>query len=489
MHRCGVMRRQASLRSLPIGQNTPVRDRSSQSGSRRRRSGGHRQLVVYIGVPAFVIGVIAVAPDWWWKLARTTTMAAGRNWFPTLCFVTATAAALAAVGRWWWPWRRERPSTWAPITSRLPLLLHVVILVSISIVMFVGLAWVAWRLSGQPDLFLRRSRSESVPGQATPTSSAWTVANTLDAIKILLSVVAGIGAIVALTIAYRKQDLGEAAEYREDTRLFIERFGRAADQVGADQAAVRIAGIYSLARLADEWRDGRQTCIDVLCAYLRMSRSQRHEESGPAFEKERTPKWWRRGRAGRAAVSPRDTAEASSDEHVRQTILGLIRGHLLPGARHPWQGHTFDLTGAVLRDADFSEVVLEPRTDLNLAGTTLFGLINFRGIQLIGGSVDFIGAKSREAFINFPDATLEGGKLDFYGMEFGYGTNLSFTNVRFSGATVQFNSNSFSGGRVGFIGAEFEAGIVEFSMPVNWNLPPLLPDPLPKIVHLPSQHT
>ncbi|MFD9499878.1 hypothetical protein [Streptomyces sp. NPDC060035] len=34
--------------------------------------------------------------------------------------------------------------------------------------------------------------------------------------------------------------------------------------LGHDQAAVRLAGVYALARLADDWAEQRQVCIDVL---------------------------------------------------------------------------------------------------------------------------------------------------------------------------------------------------------------------------------
>ena len=30
------------------------------------------------------------------------------------------------------------------------------------------------------------------------------------------------------------------------------------------------AGIHAMAGLADDWEENRQTCIDVICAYLRM---------------------------------------------------------------------------------------------------------------------------------------------------------------------------------------------------------------------------
>jgi hypothetical protein len=53
-------------------------------------------------------------------------------------------------------------------------------------------------------------------------------------------------------------------------RLFNERFTTAAGQLGSETPAVRLAGVYAMAGLADDWTDQRQTCIDVLCAYLRL---------------------------------------------------------------------------------------------------------------------------------------------------------------------------------------------------------------------------
>ncbi|WP_174186921.1 hypothetical protein [Nocardia barduliensis] len=52
---------------------------------------------------------------------------------------------------------------------------------------------------------------------------------------------------------------------------FVELFGAAAAQIGATDVAVRIAGVYAMAGVADEF-DGlrRQQCIDVLCGYLRL---------------------------------------------------------------------------------------------------------------------------------------------------------------------------------------------------------------------------
>ncbi|MGW4641622.1 hypothetical protein ACWEN6_24080 [Sphaerisporangium sp. NPDC004334] len=97
-----------------------------------------------------------------------------------------------------------------------------------------------------------------------------TVDQVLEVVKLSLAVVAGIGGVVALVVAYRKQRVTEAGESREQAKLFHERFTTAAGQLGHEVPAVRLAGVHAMAALADDWADGRQMCIDVLCAYLRM---------------------------------------------------------------------------------------------------------------------------------------------------------------------------------------------------------------------------
>ena len=97
-----------------------------------------------------------------------------------------------------------------------------------------------------------------------------------DGIKIALVVVAGIGGAVVLVVvrhqiySEREHARAEASAAREDAKLYAERFVSAADQLGSDKAAVRLAGVYAMASLADGWQAGQQTCIDVLCGYLRM---------------------------------------------------------------------------------------------------------------------------------------------------------------------------------------------------------------------------
>src|SRR5579862_7688400 len=55
------------------------------------------------------------------------------------------------------------------------------------------------------------------------------------------------------------------------TRTLNERFATAAGQLGGDKPpAVRLAGVYAMTGLADDWSENRQTCVDVLCGYLRL---------------------------------------------------------------------------------------------------------------------------------------------------------------------------------------------------------------------------
>jgi hypothetical protein len=101
----------------------------------------------------------------------------------------------------------------------------------------------------------------------------------LEVVKTTLSIALFFGAVLTGIYAYRKQRLAEADAHRSDAVEFTRRYSETLTQLGSDRAAVRIGGAYSLGRLADDWEDQRQTCIDVLCANLRMgglNPSERH---------------------------------------------------------------------------------------------------------------------------------------------------------------------------------------------------------------------
>lgn len=110
----------------------------------------------------------------------------------------------------------------------------------------------------------------------------------LELLKLVFALVAGVGALVALVTAYRRQRIDEAAGERAERvqahteqvardavhdateRRVIDLYGQAVELLGHDQAAVRLGGLYSLERLAQDYPEFRQTVMDVVCAYLRM---------------------------------------------------------------------------------------------------------------------------------------------------------------------------------------------------------------------------
>src|SRR5580693_6873219 len=130
------------------------------------------------------------------------------------------------------------------------------------------------------------------------------------------------------------------------TRAFNERFATAADQLGSDKPAVRLAGVYAMAGLADDWEKNRQTCVDVLCAYLRMPYEPDPGQDAP--EPKRL--------AFQAAREVRHTVIRVIADHLREGAWGsqpgldftrAIAARSEKGAAVSWQGLNFDFTGVV----------------------------------------------------------------------------------------------------------------------------------------------
>ena len=268
----------------------------------------------------------------------------------------------------------------------------------------------------------------------------------LDVIKIALAVIAGLGGMVALVVAYRRQRLAEAAqrlaeasEDREWSKLHVERFAKAAEKLGGDSSAVRLAGVYELADLADDWEQGRQTCINVLCAYLRMPSSRE-----PDPEKD-----------------PDGHAAWLATREVRTTILRLIGSHLKRDASRSWIGSRFDFSGVTFdMETNFTDVLIADGsvifTDAVFSGNRL----DFSGAEFSGGTVDFHRTKFSRATVNFETATFSGGEVKFAGAKVS-GSAVDFDGAEFSGGTVDFHATKFSDSRLSFAAAAFSGGTVD----------------------------
>jgi hypothetical protein len=148
-----------------------------------------------------------------------------------------------------------------------------------------------------------------------------------------------------------------------------------------------------MAGLADDWPKNRQTCVDVLCAYLRLPYDPDPGEDAALAER---AAYW-------------------ADREVRHTVIRVITAHLTNDATMSWQGLNFVFRGVIFDGADFG------------------------GAQFSGGEVLFTGAKFSDGTVHFGGAVFSGAKV-------------SFVAAVFSGGLVDFHGAGFSGGTVNFSG-------------------------------------
>lgn len=246
--------------------------------------------------------------------------------------------------------------------------------------------------------------------------------NVNDVLKATVTALTLVGAVLAGLYAYRKQLLSEGDAHRADASQLADRYTTAAEQLGHDQAAVRLAGVYALARLADDWEEQRQVCIDVLCAYLRMPYQPDPEAAG----------------------------HKTGEREVRWTIIRVIRDHLRnPAAPTSWCTYSLDFTGATFDGGD-------------LSNSHFLGAIDFNRATFSNGTVNFNRATFSNGWVDFSGATFSSGTVSFGGATFSDDCRVYFSRARFSGGTVDFGAATFSDGTVTFNRAEFSGGTVDF---------------------------
>jgi uncharacterized protein YjbI with pentapeptide repeats len=284
------------------------------------------------------------------------------------------------------------------------------------------------------------------------------LSSALNVEKLALAVVAGAAAAVGLVVTYRRQLTLEQGDLKD-------RFERAAGQLGHGSAAVRLAGVVAMARLADEWADERQMCVGVLCAYLRVSsRTAGGEDVG--------------------------------EPEVRQTIVRSIAERLRADARVSWSGCDLDFTGVTFDGADFSDVRFTGGRVSFDSATFPGGKVSFDRASFSGGKVSFDESRFSGASVWFSVAKFSGGLVTFNDADFS-GGSVMFGAAKFSGASVWFDRATFSkgqvafdvatfskgqvscgdarfsGGQVSFAGARFSGGTVDLSRPTDWTRPPV----------------
>lgn len=259
-----------------------------------------------------------------------------------------------------------------------------------------------------------------------------------DLTRIALTVAAGVGGVVALVVAYRRQrDLEQGR--------FVEGFGAAAKQFGDPDPAVRMAGVYAMAGVADQTsKMKRQQCIDVLCGYLRLPYSPElgnNHQSGLTLKKPAGPQG-----------GPEEELRfqyRQNDKEVRQTIVRVIAAHLRKKAAPSWSSLDFNFDESHLEDPDFGEAVFNGET-------------RFYGVIFSGDTTSFMKASFSGDTTTFKKATFSSKNTWFSGASFS-SEDTSFSGVTFSGDITSFGGATFKGDLTWFGGATFSSGLTKFS--------------------------
>lgn len=284
--------------------------------------------------------------------------------------------------------------------------------------------------------------------------------NWFDTTRAAVTLCAALGVGIGIALAYRRQVLGEnqleharalqndeRTRDRRDHRTEViarrrDRFTAVTVQLANEAVTVRIAGVYSLAALADEWLEDvpaeepkpelhashreAQVCIDVLCAYIRTNSDK-----------------------------PSDSESAPWDIEVRQTIIGVIGGNFRASSKNtdvarpgPWSRLNLDFTNAVFNG------------DFDLIGIAPLGEVTFRRARFAGGTFNFSRTRIQSgARFVFSRASFLGAQVEF-DETYLYGT--AFNGATFNGGSVSFSKSTFPSGTTSFKNANFNGALVAF---------------------------
>lgn len=182
-------------------------------------------------------------------------------------------------------------------------------------------------------------------------------------------------------------------------------YTKAVEQLGHNQAPVRLGALYSLVHLAQANPQQRPTVVDVLCAYLRMPYTPPRPDE-PAVESTAAttedpmpdPSSEQRDRDAAQELQVRLTAQRLLGDHlhVPSGVSGKDAQELLPSPDETfWPGISLDLTGATLINLSLDKASV---VDARFARATFSGTARFREATFIGGGLfddgTFIGDAS-----------------------------------------------------------------------------------------------
>ena len=357
--------------------------------------------------------------------------------------------------------RRPRLGFLRAVTRRFgtwPLFGVILVWVVLALVVFTVLGW----LWGEGPLW-------SWQRWLTNWRGASAGASPLDVVKVSLTTIGGIGGTGYLVIKYRERASAERAERDAEQDRAEQRLLSGVQQLGSGSPQVRIAGVYSLADVADTYRgEYRQRVVSILCGYLRTQRGE-----------------WR------TIVNEQDGPEQSSEEKVyvshdgavESTVLEVLVRHLrkrCEKTKHReavtqlveddqlWCDCTIDLHDAVLTEiADFRGATFTNAA--NFWDATFTNAANFWRATFTNAA-NFWRATFSDA--DFWDATFK-RDANFQGATFNHDANFwraTFNHdANFQDAT--FNGDAYFRGATFTNNANFQGATFSRSAP-PMGLPP-----------------
>jgi hypothetical protein len=343
------------------------------------------------------------------------------------------------------PWRRRHRKKDIEIKPQLRLWLHIMYWMTAGIIIVSATLIVLWLTFKRPSL----STSGST-GTVSP-------AVLFDALKVALGALAGVGGVVALVVGYRKQRVNESQDVRDSTRLANERFAKASDQLGSEIAAIRLAGVYAMAALADDWPEQRQTCIDVLCAYIRMPYPlvNRPPELSPPERTDHGNQPWRLWLDSEFGES----RNPHEERQVRLTIQRVIKTHLQETVATNWFGYTFDFEGSVFEGAEFAgSSFIDCFANFN--NCLFYGESGFSECRFIGSRISFLNSVACDR-LGFEYAYVEDSELILY-FYFNKGCHLNLQGIHIRSGKVSALPDLRNGASLSLISSHLEGGEIEF---------------------------
>ena len=260
------------------------------------------------------------------------------------------------------------------------------------------------------------------------------------------AILAATGGVLAILTLWenRRKNIQEKEKNDQDHTRQVHaerraRYAKAVEQLADDKSAIRLGGVYTLAKLVDDWLDDEKTLpsmekrrqegqiiIDSLCAYIRSSfpLAERHDELTLSYEEYQQKYQDNKQSKQSREEFVRDKSLFREEQEVRQTILSEIKKRLNGGEVKREDGkHEITPGTWSYFEYDFLSTVFFYRVDFS---NSYFGASsNFSGAKFT--EADFSGAK-------FTEADFSGAKFteaDFSGAKF---TEANFSGANFSGA-------------------------------------------------------